>query len=428
MLKWGVMTVFSNQIDRAAAWSRDRPLLTHVFGSLVLAVVCVLLLVVGDVGFVTGSEVSRWVFLAPITVATLASLLRVRAPGAAFALSLGAVALDLLLGGSSAVILYVVDGFYSASCYGGLRLRRIANALAVVGMLLSAVGLSLPDGDVRGMVFGALQGIAIFGTPVWWGANVRQRNEIAALGEQRLELERARTRDAQRIAELQRDDAVRSERAHMASELHDVVASRLSAIAIGSAAALGIPDADSATDPERARKLTAQRREVLETVRESSVSALDDMRSLITVLRAGDVGPHDAAAIDVSLDGIRSLDRAASGIHLDLELPDPEAYARLGEPLRQAVARIAGEIVANAVKHAHGCRLELCLDLGTNLRLTGRSTRGEASEHSVPSAGIGIRVMRERAEAFGGTLVAGPDGDGWVVDVTIPGVVEEETT
>ena len=38
----------------------------------------------------------------------------------------------------------------------------------------------------------------------------------------------------------------------------------------------------------------------------------------------------------------------------------------------------------------------------------------------VPSAGLGLTGMRERAQVFGGSLRAGPSGDGFVVEALLP--------
>ncbi|PFG29440.1 histidine kinase [Paramicrobacterium agarici] len=414
----GMMTALSRFADRAAAWARDRPRVMHVAGTVVFTAVCIVLVVVGDVGFFIDRGLGTAVFLGPIAVAATASALRRRAPGATLALSLVAVALDVALGGSSAVILYLVDGLYSASCYGGTIVRRVTAGVAVAGVALTTAG-PMSEG-LGAVVFGALQGVAIFGTPVWWGTNVRQRNEIAALGEQRLELERTRNDDTRRIAELQRDEAVRHERARMASELHDVVASRLSAIAINSAAGLTVADAD---DADGWRRVAERQRETLATVRESSVGALDDMRSLITVLRAGDE-PLAPVAVDASLAGLERQVReaeSASTISIALDLPDAEMFGRVGDPVRQAIARIVGEIVANAAKHAPGSVLDLRMTLDHEVRITACNTLAtNGADAVVPSSGIGIRVMRERAEAFGGALDSRKDADGWRVDVRIP--------
>lgn len=409
-----------------SAWLRQHPTLTHVSGSIVLACVCLVLLAVTDVGIIFEPPAPPVLFLAPVAVALTGSLLRRPHPGLSFTLSITAVIADVALGGSNALIIYVVDGFYSASCYGRAALRRTVIILAAAGALLTTVGLAVLSGEPRGAVIGALQGAAIFGTPVWWGTNVRQRNEITVLSEQQLALERLRTRNTERITQLTRDEAVREERAHMARELHDVVASQLSAIAIGSAAALEIPDSDST--PHQTQQWARQRRDVLETVRASSVAALDDMQSLITVLRAGDSRQPEVTASDVSLSGFRSLQQTAAGIDITLELPDAGAYEQLPEPIRQALIRIAGEIIANAAKHAAQSRLLLRLELGQSIVLTGKNTTGNTIEQSVPSAGIGLRVMRERAEAFGGTLAAGPTPEGWQVDVRLPAPAEREET
>lgn len=418
------MGTLTRTASRAVTWVGERPRVMHWGGTVLFAAACAVLVVAGNVGFVVDRELSRVAFAVPIVVAVLGNALRRRAPGVALVLSLAAVGIDLALGGSNAVILYVMDGLYSASCYGRRGVRRATYGVAIAGVAVVTAGpMAL---GVNAVVLGALQGIAIFGTPIWWGANVRQRNEIAELGDERLALERERSDDLRRIAELQRDEAVRDERSRMASELHDVVASRLSAIALNSAAGLTMPmNGDGDGDTEAAWQRIAERqRVVLETVRESSIGALDDMRSLITVLRAGDE-PLAAAPADASLAGLERLVRdaeTASAISVSVSLPSAGAYDALGEPVRQAITRICGEIITNAVKHAPGGTLDLVVAVDDVVRVDARNTMPQTGQDAaVPSAGIGIRVMRERAEAFGGALDSFVDESGcWRVDVSIP--------
>ncbi|WP_167132734.1 sensor histidine kinase [Paramicrobacterium chengjingii] len=420
------MATITRVASRAVTWARARPGLMHWGGTALFAAACTVLVVAGNVGVVVDRELGRAVFALPVAMAVLGNALRRRAPGVALVLSLMAVGFDLALGGSNALILYVMDGLYSASCYGRRGVRRATYGVAVAGVAMVTVG-PMAQG-LNAVVLGALQGIAIFGTPIWWGANVRQRNEIAELGDERLALERERGDDLRRIAELQRDEAVRDERSRMASELHDVVASRLSAIALNSAAGLTVPttgDTDAAW-----RGIAERQRAVLETVRESSIGALHDMRSLITVLRAGDE-PLAAASVDTSLAGLERLVRdaeSASEISVSLSLPDSASYDAIGDPVRQAITRICGEIIANAVKHAPGSVLDLLIDIGGVVRIVARNTMPHAgADAAVPSAGIGIRVMRERAEAFGGELESSADDSGcWRVDARIP--VQSSTT
>ncbi|MET8992563.1 hypothetical protein ABZW49_44560 [Nonomuraea wenchangensis] len=50
-----------------------------------------------------------------------------------------------------------------------------------------------------------------------------------------------------------------------------------------------------------------------------------------------------------------------------------------------------------------------------------RNGRPSAALLSLPSSGQGLRGIRERAHALGGTLIAGPDEDGgWLLTVLLP--------
>jgi glucose-6-phosphate-specific signal transduction histidine kinase len=55
----------------------------------------------------------------------------------------------------------------------------------------------------------------------------------------------------------------------------------------------------------------------------------------------------------------------------------------------------------------------------SDARLTVRSTR--TVPHAAPDgSGSGITGMTARVSQLGGTLTAGPDGDAWVVESTLP--------
>jgi signal transduction histidine kinase len=108
---------------------------------------------------------------------------------------------------------------------------------------------------------------------------------------------------------------------------------------------------------------------------------------------------------------------------LDLALETRGDPGRLPAGVGLALYRIAQEALANVAEHAPGARVGLELDVGSSARLrvrNGASRPGAPAVRSEGGSGLGVVGMRERAELLGGTLTAGPDGDGWLLDCSVP--------
>ncbi|WP_350347947.1 histidine kinase [Agromyces sp. G08B096] len=326
-----------------------------------------------------------------LAVAFGVMLLRRRHP--IIALSAGTVlfAVDLAMGGTIGMLLVFFDLIYSAAYWGSPRARTVLLWLIVAAVAASAVipvAVGLP---AQLVVLLVLQSFAILTTPYWWGAAVRRSRELAAS-------EAARADDAMRLSAHERERAIRAERARMAQDLHDVIAGNLSAIAIHSEASLSrSPD-------------TARDRAALAAVREASVAGLDQMRSMIVLLRTGDesrAAPPRLAELDDLI--------AASGLPVTVTGTPPD----LPTAADQAAARILVESLRNAGKHHTGGRVELHFDAGPGVHtIVVRSTGGTPAR--APGTGHGVPMMRERAEGVGGSLSAGPQGDDWVVTARLP--------
>ena len=93
---------------------------------------------------------------------------------------------------------------------------------------------------------------------------------------------------------------------------------------------------------------------------------------------------------------------------------------RLPPALGLGLYRIVQESLTNVAKHAPGSPVHVSLAVGrSDARLTVRSTR--TVPHATPDGtGSGITGMTARVSQLGGTLTAGPDGDAWVVESTLP--------
>ena len=348
--------------------------------------------------------IPAWAYLGPLAVGCLSLLVKRRHPVAVLGVCVLVVLADVGLGGSLAIVMVLFDAMFSVGLYGSARARAgLATAVFVI-IGTATVLTALATGSLQNTVAVCLQLIALLVMPLWWSANVRVQRELGEL-----------------TAEQARREAVYAERTAMARELHDAVASHLSTTAIHAAAALAHPP-----DAERDRA-------ALRAVRESSLAALQEMRSMITVLRGGGddtVVPAGLAQLPQAVEAAR-----AGGLEVTAEVTPVE----LPSVVDQAAYRIVSEALTNARKHAPGARVRVDVrPVGDHLALTVTNTLTTNTLTTIPlttnpltaapagvddrgvSAGIGLAGMRERASMIGGTLTVGRDGDVWRVHALLP--------
>lgn len=241
----------------------------------------------------------------------------------------------------------------------------------------------------------------------------------AAAHRQRLSVERLRERNAE-LVRLREVDAARvaaEERTTIAREIHDVVAHHVSAMVIRAQAARRVAESDP-----------GELKESVSWIAENGQSALSAMRDVVRVLRPVDtdrLSPRGDAAGSF-LDALESIaDRVrAAGFPVELSVPNGEAYSTAQE---LAILRITREALTNVMLHAEGATTTVGVSTSpTEVVLSVENDKPAASEPSgvvgeVSPGGTGIRGMRERAEALGGDLSAGPTpAGGWLVEARLP--------
>ncbi|QUF02640.1 two-component sensor histidine kinase [Actinosynnema pretiosum subsp. pretiosum] len=193
---------------------------------------------------------------------------------------------------------------------------------------------------------------------------------------------------AERRFHAARDEkAALVERARIAREMHDVVAHHMSMVVVRcETAPYRLPGLPEAAVGEFA--------ELGEVAR----AAITDMQRLLGVLRAE--GQHADLAPQPGLADIADLAPGARVVD-----------ARVPEAVGLTAYRVVQEALTNARRHAPGCEVDVRVRLRRGaLAVRVRNTGGGASLGG--GSGLGLVGMRERVAVHGGTVDAGPSGDG----------------
>ncbi|WP_326629152.1 histidine kinase [Nonomuraea fuscirosea] len=185
------------------------------------------------------------------------------------------------------------------------------------------------------------------------------------------------------------------ERARIARDMHDSLGHDLALIAVRAA---GL---------ELAPGLAPAQVKAAGELRVAAADATERLRQIIGLLRDdADAAPLSPVGEDVSELVRRAAD---SGMSITLHgSADPSASA-----LAHAVVQ---EGLTNAAKHAPGAAVEVTLS-PHRVRVRNGPPR---SRPTARSGGLGLAGLRERVRLSGGTLTAGPYGDGFELTVTLP--------
>jgi PAS domain S-box-containing protein len=199
--------------------------------------------------------------------------------------------------------------------------------------------------------------------------------------------------------------AALEERQRLARDLHDSVSQALYGIALGARTARTLLDRDPSTAVEP-----------LEYVLSLAEAGLAEMRALIFELRPESLEREGlVAALSKQVDSVRARHR----IEVEATLGDePEVSLQV----KEAIYRIAQEALNNIVKHARATRIRLCLESTEQaIRLEVRDDGQGFDPHGSFPGHLGLRSMRERAAAIGGTVeVESAPGQGTLVRAEAP--------
>lgn len=296
---------------------------------------------------------------------------------------------------------------YTLTVYGdGRRSVRLAGAgiaILTIAWLISARNIE-PRAAI-GWVFFRI-GASVMSATL--GESARARRDIAtkavALAELALQSreEEARARVAQ-------------ERVRIAREVHDTVAHALAIVNVQAGVTAHVLD----QRPERAR-------ETLLGIEQTSSRALQEMRTILGVLRADD----DTRSPLPGLAQVDELLQRAREAGLDIKFEETApAAGEIPSAVATAAYRIMQESITNIIRHAGPTRVTVDVRYGRDDLEISVADEGPRAAHAPLSReradggppGRGIRGMSERCELLGGQCEAGPlPGGGFGVRARLP--------
>ncbi len=360
------------------------------------------------IAFVRIFQLSQTQGLISVGIALLGPLALIgarRFPGPVVALTAIGASLDLILNEHVGPP-YIALAFGIVSAI--VRNARVWAWISIAVAWVATIAVALMLGDDRftaGRIAGTTLGILIV---VGIGEGIRGRRE--------------RTAEFRRRVSQRHQTEVQAERVRIARELHDVLAHSLSQINVQAGVGLHLME----KQPDKAK-------EALASIKETSKTALDEVRTVLGVLRAeGGSDPNAPLLPEPDLSRLPGLAASVTAQGIEVRLDDRLPADQVPKPVQLALYRIAQESLTNITRHAEGAtHATITLERrGGSYRLEVRddgrgATAGTASE----SGGRGVLGMHERAELLGGHLSAGPaDGGGFAVVAELPASREHQET
>lgn len=241
-----------------------------------------------------------------------------------------------------------------------------------------------------------------------WGMFIRARRQL-------LSTLRDRAQRAEADQLVRAESARLAERTRIAREMHDVLAHRISLVALHAGAlevALDLPP--------------AQVRESAALLRLTAHQALEELRDVIGVLREE---PGQERASTVPQPTLADIPRMVeetrrAGAKVDFEMQVDDAASAPG-PLGRDAYRIVQEALTNIGKHARGTHARVRVagapHRGLHVSVRNPSALGAHARPALPGSGTGLLGLQERVTLANGVLVHGPDASGdFVVEADLP--------
>ena len=294
----------------------------------------------------------------------------------------------------------VAVGYYNESGLGSILLTVVAYLLpwllpvlvGVVWMIISqmavvpvfiAMGIPPVEAIMLSLLYAAFSSF-IFVTSLVARQQAQAREEQRRLNAE-LRATRALLAESVRV----------NERTRISRELHDLLGHHLTALSLNLEVAIHLADGKAQEHVSQAHTLAKL--------------LLSDVREAVSRIR-------DSDAIDMAATLLPLADNVP-GLHIDMRLPTP--FLIDDAERAHVLLRCTQEIVTNVVRHAQATRLDL------HYRWCGDGIQLQASDNGRgadgPVAGNGLRGMRERLAAYGGTVeIDTRPGNGFHLTLMLP--------
>ena len=318
--------------------------------------------------------------------------------------------------------LVILVAVYSVCAQTSLTGTVIASVIAMIYPCSELQYMQFGDGVIR-IVAAVVNLVMIVG----WARAMRVGRRRAVQLEQTVTLlDEARDQMA--------TDAAVVERARIAREFHDIVSHNLSVVALRAGVARALVD----QDPEHARN-------TLHELEQTSRSALQEMRHLLSALRedpvalpaeGGAPGEREEAERQPAprLDRVDALLDTVQGTGVVWRLDRRGTVRELGSGVEMTAYRVVQEAVTNILKHAGAGYARVLLDYGVAaLRVevtnhaagpgpqpTSQLANIAVRDRILPASGHGLVGLRERVALLGGTLAAHPVPGGFHLAAVLP--------
>ncbi|MEU4762801.1 histidine kinase [Actinosynnema sp. NPDC023794] len=279
------------------------------------------------------------------------------------------------------VMLSYAAGYRIAPWQRSLLTAVLALALHMFAWGVSAPGLSGPFGQWVMLTVYCM----VVALPFLVGRYVAQRNALVAALQEREERVVRERRMVSRQVRLR-------ERNRIAQDMHDSLGHRLSLISVH-AGALALDTG-----------LGERQREAVQVLRSAALTAMEELRGVIGVLRRDEEPEEDQVrrtvdAIDELVDGARRAGVRVSLVRGGQPVPLPAKVSH-------AAYRIAQEGLTNANKHAPGASVQVTVKYEPDALVV--EVRNNPPRAKLPSGGgFGLIGLGERVRLAGGMLHVG---------------------
>ncbi len=296
----------------------------------------------------------------------------------------GAAAVVASAGVANMVALYFVARY---------RSLPIAITVAVANVLAGCIFWLLYPGN-KGLSLTLTVNVAIAAAVTAWGALIQSQNALVAAYRERAER-------AEEQRNLREEHIRATERTRIAREMHDVVAHRISLVALH-AGGLEVAPRHGEDSIEEAAAL----------IRSSAVRALEELRTVIGVLREGEPRSLEQPGLDRLDDLIEEARGAGQQVVLHVDPALGSSVSTAGGAAGRDVYRIVQEGLTNARKHAPGETVLVNVTHAGGDVEVDMVNRCATASLGVPGSSSGLIGLIERTTLAGGTLTHGSTADG----------------